>query len=192
MDLAGQGAEADVVELPDAEQREETGPQLPGAAQTGLEADFRALAPRHQRRLILEQLRAGRSDLEIGARLALSQWQVRNLRYRLGLKKDRGGHVSSEAARAAARRGDGLERQLAAAAARVQRGAARVAARARRLPRVAVGDGAGGLALRLAGRLPAAEAGRRLVALGGLLAAAEGDCDLRVAVQQLQAPSEAR
>lgn len=59
-----------------------------------------------QRQVLAELLRAGKSDGDIGALFRLSQWQVRNLRYRLGIKKDRGGnvHVLPSAAGAAGSR----------------------------------------------------------------------------------------
>src|SRR5690554_3632595 len=65
-----------------------------GSPATGQE--FRNL-PRHdQRRLLVTFIERGRSDEEIGRLIGLSQWQVRNLRYRLGIKKDRGGNVYLE------------------------------------------------------------------------------------------------
>lgn len=51
------------------------------------------LSAGEQRRVLIDLLRAGKSDEEIGALFRMSQWQIRNLRYRLGIKKDRGGHV---------------------------------------------------------------------------------------------------
>ncbi|HEY8414937.1 MAG TPA: hypothetical protein VIK99_04110 [Thermaerobacter sp.] len=67
----------------------------PGAA-TGRKIDFQRLAPHEQRQALLELVRDGRNDEEIGALVGMSQWQVRNLRYRLGIKKDRGGNVHLE------------------------------------------------------------------------------------------------
>src|SRR5690606_16276167 len=61
------------------------------------EREFRALAPHEQRRILVSLIERGRSDEEIGKLLGMSQWQVRNLRYRLGIKKDRGGNVYLEA-----------------------------------------------------------------------------------------------
>lgn len=58
--------------------------------------DFHRLSPQEQRQALLELVRDGRNDEEIGAMFGLSQWQVRNLRYRLGIKKDRGGNVHLE------------------------------------------------------------------------------------------------
>lgn len=55
--------------------------------------DFRRLGRAEQRRILVALIQAGRNDEEIGAAYGLSQWQVRNLRYRLGIKKDRGGNV---------------------------------------------------------------------------------------------------
>lgn len=46
-----------------------------------------------QRELLTRLTGEGRSDQEIGEEFGLSQWQVRNLRYKLGIKKDRGGNV---------------------------------------------------------------------------------------------------
>jgi hypothetical protein len=51
------------------------------------------LSAGEQRQVLVDLLRAGKSDEEIGALFRMSQWQVRNLRYRLGIKKDRGGPV---------------------------------------------------------------------------------------------------
>ena len=121
--------------------------------------DLRALPPGHQRRLILAELRAGRSDLEIGEQFALSQWQVRNLRYRLGLKKGRGGRP----------------RRAGAALAEAPAPAARLAEVVQRM------------GLRLAGRFSGAEAGRRLSALGSLLAASDGEFEVRVACHEVEA-----
>jgi len=46
-----------------------------------------------QREILLKFAREGKSDEEIGNEFGLSQWQVRNLRYRLGVKKSRRGDV---------------------------------------------------------------------------------------------------
>lgn len=129
------------------------------SASGGDAVDLRALAPGQQRRLILAELRAGRSDLEIGEQFALSQWQVRNLRYRLGLKKGRGGRPR--------RAGPEL---------------AEAAAPAARLAEVAQRMG-----LRLGGRFSGAEAGRRLSALGSLLAASDGQFEVRVTCHEVEA-----
>ncbi|MFO7246508.1 MAG: hypothetical protein FWJ62_04585 [Thermaerobacter sp.] len=58
--------------------------------------DFRSLPRAEQRRRLVALIEGGRSDEEIGRLLGMSQWQVRNLRYRLGIKKDRGGNVYLE------------------------------------------------------------------------------------------------
>ena len=55
--------------------------------------EFLSQGPDGQREILVRLLRAGESDSTIGARFRLSQWQVRNLRYRLGIRKDRGGNV---------------------------------------------------------------------------------------------------
>ena len=158
------------------------GAEESAAGSGALPANLRDLPPRRQRRVILDLLRAGKSDLEIGAQFALSQWQVRNLRYRLGLKKDRGGRVAP-AARAAT-----LERELGEVAGRIARSAADDAPARRRLPRMPAEDDAERMAVRLAGRFDAGEAGRRLSALGGLLSASEGRYEVRLAVRQLDGP----
>ena len=62
------------------------------------ERTFRSLSPHEQRRLLISLIERGQSDEEIGQRIGMSQWQVRNLRYRLGIKKDRGGNVYLEPA----------------------------------------------------------------------------------------------
>ena len=67
----------------------------PGGAAPG-RIDFHRLSPQQQRQALLELVRDGRNDEEIGELFGLSQWQVRNLRYRLGIKKDRGGNVHLE------------------------------------------------------------------------------------------------
>lgn len=54
---------------------------------------LKALSPEQQRRVLVDQVRKGKSDTEIGEAFGLSQWQVRNLRYKLGIKKDRGGNL---------------------------------------------------------------------------------------------------
>ncbi|HEY8393859.1 MAG TPA: hypothetical protein VIK92_03565 [Thermaerobacter sp.] len=69
--------------------------QEQGAA-PGRKIDFHRLPPQEQRQALLELVRDGRNDEEIGALFGMSQWQVRNLRYRLGIKKDRGGNVHLE------------------------------------------------------------------------------------------------
>lgn len=120
--------------------------------------DLRSLPESQQRRVILEMVAAGHSDGEIGDRFALSAWQVRNLRYRLGVKKDRGGRIR------AASGPEGMSRPL-------------------RLPRLDAASER--LGVRMAGVFDADEAGSRLAALGGLLTASEGRYEVRVAVYQL-------
>ncbi len=51
------------------------------------------LDPAEQRETLTRLVGTGKSDEEIGQEFGLSQWQVRNLRYKLGIKKDRGGNV---------------------------------------------------------------------------------------------------
>lgn len=58
--------------------------------------EFRSMARHEQRRLLVSLIEQGRSDEEIGRMFGMSQWQVRNLRYKLGIKKDRGGNVYLE------------------------------------------------------------------------------------------------
>jgi len=69
----------------------------PGRRASGQDGDaateFLSQGPDGQRQVLVQLLRAGESDAAIGARFRLSQWQVRNLRYRLGIRKDRGGNV---------------------------------------------------------------------------------------------------
>ncbi len=127
-------------------------------------ADLRAMAPNQQRRVILEMVRAGQSDTQIGARFELSPWQVRNLRYRLGVKKDRGGRVRRTAA--------GRTQAHSAATAGTMR-----------LPRLAAAVERMGV--RMAGLFSAEEAGGRLTALGGLLSSSEGRYEVRVAIHQV-------
>ncbi len=119
--------------------------------------DLRTLPEQQQRRVILEMVADGRSDVEIGDRFALSAWQVRNLRYRLGVKKDRRG--------------------------RVRRVTTAKPSWAMRLPRLDTASERMGV--RMAGVFEAGEAGSRLSALGGLLSSSEGRYELRVAVHQI-------
>lgn len=58
--------------------------------------DFRNLPRSEQHRRLVALIEQGRSDEEIGNMFRMSQWQVRNLRYRLGIKKDRGGNIYLE------------------------------------------------------------------------------------------------
>ncbi|MGI6548349.1 MAG: hypothetical protein ACOX2J_08050 [Bacillota bacterium] len=46
-----------------------------------------------QQRRLADLAAAGKNDEEIGNLFGLSQWQIRNLRYRLGVKKSRRGEV---------------------------------------------------------------------------------------------------
>lgn len=69
--------------------------------------DFRRLSRSEQRRVLVALIQAGRNDEEIGRMYGLSQWQVRNMRYRLGIKKDRGGNVHVDQADGAAAAGPG-------------------------------------------------------------------------------------
>ncbi len=177
-----------------AERQQSPGGGAPGRdapAGSGAEGmgDLRALPARHQRRLLLQEVRAGRSDLEIGERFGLSQWQVRNLRYNLGLKRGRGGRAQPrpEAPRAAA-----LQQEPRTAGAVLVPGAPEQARRARRLPRIPGDPEAERMGVRLAGRFPAAEAGRRLSALGGLLSSSDGDYEVRLAIHQIEGPAAAR
>ncbi|MFO8059930.1 MAG: hypothetical protein R6U70_04665 [Bacillota bacterium] len=57
---------------------------------------FTSMDSSEQQSILLELVREGKSDVEIGDMLDMSQWQVRNLRYKLGIKKDRGGNVQLE------------------------------------------------------------------------------------------------
>ena len=160
----------------------EGAPAAPGRRVPGLK-DW---TPGRQRRALLDLLRAGKTDVEIGARFALTQWQVRNLRYRLGIKKDRGGRLQG---------GTAARTALPGGAEAVDRGGQAVAQAPARQDAVArpepVVQGRGGLGegermgVRIGGRFDAAEAGRRLTALGGLLGASTGRYELRVFVRQV-------
>lgn len=57
------------------------------------ESDLKGLSPWQQREALTALVGQGKSDEEIGEEFGLSQWQIRNLRYKLGIKKDRGGNV---------------------------------------------------------------------------------------------------
>lgn len=61
-----------------------------------MDREFKELSRAEQREVLIDLVRQGKSDEEIGTAFELSQWQVRNLRYRLGLKKDRGGNLYVE------------------------------------------------------------------------------------------------
>lgn len=58
--------------------------------------NFTSMDTAEQQAVLLELVREGKSDVEIGDMLDMSQWQIRNLRYKLGIKKDRGGNVQLE------------------------------------------------------------------------------------------------
>lgn len=62
----------------------------------GIASELSSLNPRAQQTIMLDLIRQGKNDEEIGTAFGLSRWQVRNLRYRLGIKKDRGGNVYVE------------------------------------------------------------------------------------------------
>ncbi len=72
--------------------RENPGEQTMPPATSGTD-DLKSLSPLEQRQALTELVGQGKSDEEIGEEFGLSQWQVRNLRYKLGIKKDRGGNV---------------------------------------------------------------------------------------------------
>lgn len=171
-------AAADMADRPQTAQRvaQDSEERMSGQEDQNL----RGWTPGRQRRALLDLLRAGKTDLEIGERFALSQWQVRNLRYRLGIKKDRGGRVRI---RRDARRPATLEREFAGPGSGPA-GEDGVPATALR-PASAMAAEAERMGIRLAGRFDAAEAGRRLTALGGLLSASAGRFDVRVGVRQL-------
>ena len=57
---------------------------------------FATMNTKEQQAVLLDLVREGKSDVEIGEMLEMSQWQVRNMRYKLGIKKDRGGNVQLE------------------------------------------------------------------------------------------------
>jgi len=57
---------------------------------------FANMSNKKQQAVLLDLVREGKSDVEIGEMLDMSQWQIRNLRYKLGIKKDRGGNVQLE------------------------------------------------------------------------------------------------
>ena len=67
---------------------------LKGVKDGMVKADnFTSMDTAEQQAVLLELVREGKSDVEIGDMLDMSQWQIRNLRYKLGIKKDRGGNV---------------------------------------------------------------------------------------------------
>ncbi|MEX2356382.1 MAG: hypothetical protein WD535_05020 [Thermaerobacterales bacterium] len=66
------------------------------AENIGKDREFRSLNKGEQQRVLVGLIQQGRNDEEIGDIFGLSQWQIRNLRYRLGIKKDRGGNVHIE------------------------------------------------------------------------------------------------
>lgn len=133
-----------------------------------LARDFRTLPRTQQRRLLIELIEQGRRDEEIGSLLGMSQWQVRNLRYRLGIKKDRGGNLHLEPAEEP----DGALRLPPAEA-----------------TAAAAADTAGGFSLTLSGTYRADQLARRLDALRALFEAA-GDRRYHVRIQVAELAAE--
>lgn len=145
--------------------------------------NLHSLTPARQRRVLLDLLRSGQSDGEIGARFALTQWQVRNLRYRLGIKKDRGGRLrTAEAPAPVAPAANGPSPEPLPSATTIPAASAhRAAPHAETEP-----PGLGRMGVRLAGTLDAEDAGRRLTAIGGLVAASTGLFAIQVSIHQVQ------
>ncbi len=110
---------------------------------------FTSMDSPEQQSVLLELVREGKSDVEIGDMLDMSQWQVRNLRYKLGIKKDRGGNVQLEPLNSTGRASSSLIN----------------------LPQVAPGQEAAdrGLVLRVSGTYMAREVAQRLKALASLV-----------------------
>lgn len=130
--------------------------------------EFRTWPRAQQRRLLIQLIEQGRSDDQIGSLLGLSQWQVRNLRYRLGIKKDRGGNLHLEPAEEPA--GDPQLQAAEAAAAAPEAGS--------------------GLTLALAGTYRADQLARRCDALRALFEAAGADRRYLVRIQVSELPAE--
>lgn len=57
------------------------------------EVQLKGKPAQEQREILIELVRQGKSDKEIAELCSLSKYQVQHLRYRLGLKKDRGGNL---------------------------------------------------------------------------------------------------
>jgi hypothetical protein len=110
---------------------------------------FTSMDSSEQQSILLELVREGKSDVEIGDMLDMSQWQVRNLRYKLGIKKDRGGNVQLEPLSAGNRTPSSLIN----------------------LPQVGAGQELAdrGLVLRVSGTYTAREVAQRLKALASLV-----------------------
>lgn len=110
---------------------------------------FTSMDSPEQQSVLLELVREGKSDVEIGDMLDMSQWQVRNLRYKLGIKKDRGGNVQLEPLNTAGRASSSLIN----------------------LPPIASGQEMAdrGLVLRVSGTYMAREVAQRLKALASLV-----------------------
>ncbi len=131
---------------------------------------FATLGPQKQQSALLELVRDGKSDSEIGDMLDMSQWQIRNLRYKLGIKKDRGGNVQVEPF--TARGGD-------PAVSLVSLG-----------PPGADGDSSErGLVLRVSGTYGAREVSQRLQALASLALVESGDMRYRITVSMEELPA---
>ncbi len=111
---------------------------------------FANMSSRKQQAVLLDLVREGKSDVEIGETLDMSQWQVRNLRYKLGIKKDRGGNVQIEPL---------METQSESGGALVDLGS----------PERQHEDKSDGLVLRVSGTYSAPETAQRLKALASLV-----------------------
>ncbi len=134
---------------------------------------FTTLGPQRQQSALLEWVRDGKSDSEIGDMLDMSQWQVRNLRYKLGIKKDRGGNVQIEPF--TARGGDPAASLVSLA------------------PPGADGNASDrGLVLRVSGTYGAKEVSQRLQALASLAMVESSEMRYRITVslQELPDPEE--
>ncbi len=123
---------------------------------------FTTMESSEQQSVLLELVREGKSDVEIGDMLDMSQWQVRNLRYKLGIKKDRGGNVQLEPLDAGSRATSSLIN----------------------LPQAAPGQELmdRGLVLRVSGTYMAKEVAQRLKALASLVMVDSDDMHYHLSV----------
>ena len=185
--------DAAAFDAPPAGQRAVGGGTVARGAPARAAESLQGLPPARQRRVLVDMLRAGHTDRDIARIFALTQWQIRNLRYRLGIKRDRDGSVRVAESTMPL---PALERELVAAAA-VVHGLAPHAAAAPEPAAPVEPDGDAGrtapaadrMGVRLDANLDGAEAGRRLSAIGGLLAASNGQFSIHVNVRQVGPPA---
>jgi hypothetical protein len=133
-----------------------------------VDQELKELTRTEQREVLIDLIRQGKSDEEIGEAFDLSQWQVRNLRYRLGLKKDRGGNLYVEPPVGGSAHQVGMEAGQAGAGPELQEG----------------------LVLSLRGQYQAVELSRRLEALRALVMSDASNKHYEVVLELLEVENE--